>query len=439
MRAFFETERGKRVAWYLYDFGNSAYAAVVILAIYPAFFKNAVVGGPEGTRLWGLANAVAMLVVTVISPLLGAIADHLAIKKRLLAAFTALACVATAMLWFVGKGDIAAGFAIFVIAEIGYRTAQIFYNAMLPEIADRSNFGRISGHGWAIGSIGGIVCLAIVLPMVVIMGASAVNATMVVTAVFFAVFSLPLFAFVKEKALPKPPVPGVSLWTLGFRQVWATLRKARHYRDFMVFLVAFIFLNDAVMIALGFAAIIGAVLFGFGQQQLILLIVLVQVTNVIGSWVFGYMSDRISGKSAMQWSALALAVSVVWMMLNDSAALFYVIASLAGFAIAGQQSVSRTLVAKLTPASQSGEFFGLFSVAGRSSSVIGPALFGWVAADLALANAASGMDALAAEQAGLRSALWIILGFLGVGSAIMAMVREEEAVFEEAAGEVGAA
>ncbi len=431
MRAFFETERGRRFAWYLYDFGNSAYAAVVILAIYPTFFKNAVVGGPEGTRLWGIANAVAMLVVTVISPLLGAIADHMAIKMRLLAAFTALACVATAMLWFVGKGDVAAGFGIFVIAEIGYRTAQIFYNAMLPEIADRKNFGRISGYGWAIGSIGGILCLAIVLPMVVVLGGGAVPATMVVTAIFFAVSTLPLFIYVRETALPKPAIPGVSLWTLGFRQVYATLRKARQYRDYMVFLVAFIFLNDAVMIALNFAAIIGAVLYGFEQQQLIILIVLVQVTNVIGSWVFGYMTDHVSGKSAMLWSGAVLALAVGGMMVNDSAPMFYVIACVAGFAIAGQQSVSRTLVAKLTPASQSGEFFGLFSVAGRSSSVLGPALFGWVAADLAAAYARDGMAALPAEQAGIRAALWIILAFIAIGSVILLLMREEAMELEE--------
>ena len=426
MTAFFKTQRGKRFAWYLYDFGNSAYAAVVILAIYPTFFKNAVVGGPEGTRLWGLANALAMLVVTVISPLLGAIADQMAIKKRLLAAFTALSCVATAMLYFVGKGDIFAGFAIFVVAEIAYRTAQIFYNAMLPEIAERANYGRISGHGWAIGSIGGILCLALVLPMAVVLGPAAVPWTMLVTAVFFALGSLPLFWFVTEKALPKPAIAGVSVWKSGFMQIAATLRKARSFRDYILFLVAFIFLNDAVMIALNFAAIIGSVLYGFGQQQLIILIVMVQAANVVGSWVFGFWTDGAGGKSALFWSGILLAASVVWMIANHDPVMFYPITCLAGFAIAGQQSVSRTMVAKLTPASQSAEFFGLFSVAGRTSSVIGPALFGWVAADLAVANVAAGMEPLAAEQAGLRTALYIILAFLAAGSVILHFVREDD-------------
>lgn len=433
MRRFFESDQGRRVAWYLYDFGNSAYAAVVILAVYSAYFKDGVVGGAEGSKLWGFAVGIAMLIVAISSPLLGTIADRLAMKKRMLAMFTAMACIFTASLFFVTKGAVLAGMALFILAEVGYRSAQVFYNAMLPEIAPRHQIGRVSGNGWAIGSLGGIVCLAIVLPLVVLIGGTLiVRASMVITAVFFALSALPLLLYVPEKAQPVPMRQGENLLTLGFKRLYATMKQARHYREYLKFLVAFIFFNDAVMIALNFAAIIGAVLYGFEREQLIVLIIIVQVTNIAGAWLFGQLTDHIHAKGALMWSLAVMALAIVWMQLNDDAGMFYLIGALAGFAMAGLQAVSRTMVAKLTPAGQAGEFYGLFAVAGRSSSVIGPALFGWIAADLAGAFSSNGMDALAAEQEGLRLALYLILAFLAAGAFFLAFVREDEPAFGEA-------
>lgn len=427
VKRFFESPRGQRVAWYLYDFGNSAYAAVVILAIYSAYFKEGVVGGAEGSRLWGIAIGIAMLVVALISPILGAVSDRLAIKKRMLGFFTTIACVFTACLFFVGPGDIFIGMAFFILAEIGYRSAQVYYNAMLPEIAPPAHIGRVSGNGWAIGSLGGILCLAIVLPLVVVIGGNLVlRSTMVITAIFFALSTLPLFFYVRETAQPKPLAKGESIWTLGFKRLGKTFQRARQYGDFLKFLVAFIFFNDAVMIALNFAAIIGAVLYGFEREQLIVLIILVQITNVAGAWLFGKITDHLHAKGAILWSIALLAITIVWMQINTNPFTFYVIGAAAGFAMAGIQAVSRTMVAKLVPRTQTAEFFGLFAVAGRSSAVIGPALFGWIAVDGAAAYMRDGMEADAAEQAGMRLAIYLILGFLAVGAAALLFVREEE-------------
>ena len=137
----------ERWGWYLYDFGNSAYASVVLLAVYAPYFKEQVVGGAEGSRLWGLAVAVAMIVVALASPVLGAVADFSGTKKRFLFTFTAVSCVATALLFFVQRGDVLAGMVLFIIAEIGYRAAQVYYNGLLPEIAAPEEMGRISGGG----------------------------------------------------------------------------------------------------------------------------------------------------------------------------------------------------------------------------------------------------------------------------------------------------
>ena len=156
----------ERWAWYLYDFGNSAYAGVVLLAVYSAYFKGTVVGGARGSFLWGLAIGIAMLVVAVIAPILGTIADFSGKKKVFLFLFTSVNILFTGLLFFVQKGDVFIGMLFFILAEIGYRSGQVFYNSLLPEISSSDDMDKISGNGWAIGSAGGVVCLLIVLALI---------------------------------------------------------------------------------------------------------------------------------------------------------------------------------------------------------------------------------------------------------------------------------
>lgn len=196
--------RRDRWAWYLYDFGNSAYAAVVLLAVYSAYFQQQVVGGAEGSRLWGISVGIAMLVVALTSPVLGAIADFSGAKKRFLLFYTAMACVFTALLFFAQKGTVVIGMLFFILAEIGYRSAQVFYNSLLPEIATEEEIGRVSGIGWAIGSAGGILCLLIILPLIVLIGGTLiVRISLVVPAVFFALSALPVFFWLREQTNPR--------------------------------------------------------------------------------------------------------------------------------------------------------------------------------------------------------------------------------------------
>ena len=205
LRSYPAVTNRERWAWYLYDFGNSAYAAIVLLAIYSAYFKNSVVGGAEGSRLWGFSLGIAMFVVAVSSPVLGTMADFSGLKKRFLLFYTSLACLFTALLFLVQTGDIFIGMLFFILAEIGYRGAQVFYNALLPEIAEPHEIGRISGNGWAIGSVGGIICLLIVLPLIVLIGGTfIVRLSLVITAIFFALSTVPLFLWVTERSQPQP-------------------------------------------------------------------------------------------------------------------------------------------------------------------------------------------------------------------------------------------
>jgi MFS transporter, UMF1 family len=419
--------RRERWAWYLYDFGNSAYASVVLLAVYAPYFKEQVVGGAEGSRLWGLAVAVAMIVVALASPVLGAIADFSGTKKRFLFVFTAGSCVATALLFFVQRGDIVAGMVLFIVAEIGYRAAQVYYNGLLPEIAAPEEMGRISGIGWGVGALGGIICLLLILPIVTIVGGDlAQRLSLVVTAVFFAIFAVPIFVWLRERARPQPLPAGESYASVGFKRLLSTFRAARRYGEFLKFMLAFLIYNDGIITVLNFGAIIGAVLFGLDQQMLLFFVLLILVMNGVGSFAFGFLADRTGAKPALALSLLLMLGVVAWLYFTQSVVAFFLIGALAGFAMAGAQSVSRTMVAVLAPPGQSAEFYGLFAVVGRTSSFVGPAIYGWLAAEAALWFQAQGQAPALAEQGGQRLAILSIGVFLLVGLALLSRVDERE-------------
>jgi len=419
--------RRERWAWYLYDFGNSAYAAVVLLAIYSAYFKEGVVGGAEGSRLWGLAVGIAMLVVAVTSPVLGTIADLAAGKKRFLFFYTVLSCVFTAALFFVQKGDWLIGMLFFILAEVGYRSAQVFYNSLLPEIAAPDEIGRVSGNGWAIGSAGGIICLVLVLVPIVLTDGDplVVRLSLVFTAVYFIVSALPTFFWLRERAEPQGLPTGESYLTLAFKRLGRTLKTVGRFREFLKFMLAFLIYNDGILMVLDFGAILGAVLYGMEQQELIVFMIVVQVTSVIGAYLFGLLANMFGSKRSLVAALVLMIVPVVWLYFSYSRLEFYFIGALAGFALTGVQSVSRAMVSVFSPPGQSAEFYGFFAVTGRTSSFIGPTVFGLLAAEATRWYQAAGwMTELAAERAGHRLALFSIVAFLAVGLALLLWVSE---------------
>lgn len=420
-----KSTRKERWAWYLYDFGNSAYAAVVLLAVFSAYFQGEVVGGAEGSRLWGLSIAIAMLVVAVTSPVLGAIADFSASKKRFLFFYTTMACLFTAALFFAAPGRVFIGMTCFILAEIGYRSAQVFYNGLLPEIAEPGEMGRISGNGWAIGTAGGIVCLLLILPLVVMIeGLLIVRISLVITAVFFALSAVPLFIWLPERAQAKPLPAGKNYLSVAVDRLKATFRATGRFKEFLKFMLAFLIYNDAVIMALDFAAIIGAVLYGMEQQTLIIFVIVVQATNVVGAFVFGWLVDRIGGRRSLIVAIVMMIAVVIWLFFNQTVTGYFFVGAAAGFAMAGIQSVSRTMVALFAPPGQGAEFYGLFAVVGRTSSFIGPAVYGLVAAEAALWYESQGRLTDLAEQSGQRVAILLIAAFLILGLAVLAFVTD---------------
>ncbi|MCA9934715.1 MAG: MFS transporter [Ardenticatenaceae bacterium] len=427
--------RKERWAWYLYDFGNSAYAAVVLLAVYSAYFQGTVVGGAEGSRLWGLAVGIAMLVVAVTSPVLGAVADYSGSKKQFLLFYTVMAVLFTAALFFAKPGSVAIGMGFFILAEIGYRSAQVFYNGLLPEIAAPEEIGRVSGNGWAIGTAGGVICLLLVLPLIVLQqngvipleGTLVVRLTLLITAVFFALSAIPIFLWLPERAKGKVLPQGETYLSVALKQLRRTFSKARSFKEFIKYMVAFLVYNDGVIMALDFAAIIGAVLFGMNQQDLIIFVIVVQITNVFGAFAFGRWVDIIGGKHSLALSIVIMVGAVAAMFFAQNSTQFFMIGAVAGFAMAGTQSVSRTMVGMFAPAGQSAEFYGFFAMTGRTSSFIGPAVYGALAFRAAQWYERQGETAVLAEQLGQRIAILSIAAFLLVGLLLLVFVNEGKA------------
>ncbi len=427
-------KRRAQWAWYLYDFGNSAYAAVILLAVYSAYFQGKVVGGSEGTRMWGFALGIAMLVVAAVSPFLGAIADYAAYKKRFLFFFSALSWVFTALLFFVNKGNIFTGTFFFIMAEIGYRGAQVFYNALLPDVATDEEAGRVSGNGWAIGSIGGIVCLLFILPAIMFVKDPLlvetdfiIRASFPFTAVFFAAATLPLFLWVKEKHIRRALPQGDNFLTLAFKRLKHTFQAVKHFKEFLKFILAFLVYNDGVLMALNFASILGGVLFGMKTQELIIFMIIVQFTSALGAYLFGIIAEKFGFKRTLIVSLLLMIASVIWMVFNPSATLYYVIGGLAGFALTGVQSLSRTMTSLFAPQAKTTEFFSFFAIAGKSSSFIGPTLFGLIAHAAAVWFENAGQSTDEALKLGHRSGTVAIAVMLLLGLFLLLLVNEKKA------------
>ena len=416
-------QKRSRWSWYFYDFGNSAYASVILLAVYSTFFKNVVVGGAEGIRLWGLSVGIAAVLVALVSPVLGAISDVTKFKKKFLLGFTSLAIVFTAMLFFVKAGDVFTGMLFFILAEIGYRGAQVFYDALLSDISTPETVGAISGKGWAMGMVGGIISLLIVLLPIQLIGDHMIPYAFLVTAVFFLISSIPTYIWVKEKD-PIGELPrNKRLTAVAFRKIIDTFLSIKSYKEFIKYMVAFLIYNDGIMMLMDFAAIIGATLYGLDQVQLIIFVIIIQFAGAIGALFFGKIADKISGKQATLYSLIILSLSICALFFITDLTGFFIVGFFAGFSLSGAQAVSRSMVVQLAPADKLTEFYGFLSVAGRTSTFVGPLVFGTLTFRMNNWYVNHGFGIAEAEVLGLMWGIGSIIAFLVIGGVLLLFVK----------------
>jgi UMF1 family MFS transporter len=423
MKKPFDPNKRPRWSWYFYDFGNSAYASVILLAVYSAYFKGTVVGGAEGTHLWGISVGIAAVIVALVSPILGTIADYSKAKKAFLLAFTAMSVVFTAMLFFVRKGDVFTGMLYFILAEIGYRGAQVFYDALLTSVSTPENIGSVSGKGWAVGMLGGIAALILVLIPIQLIKGFFVPIAFLITAAFYLLSSIPMLLWVKEVDENAGEKPEKGNIRIAFERLAVTFRSIKSYKEFIKYTVAFLIYNDGIMMLMDFAAIIGATLFGMTQIQLILFVIIIQISGAVGALLFGKISDRLSSKESILISLVLLIACIVALFFVDSLVLFFVVGFFAGFSLSGAQAVSRSMVSQLAPAAKTAEFYGFLSVAGRTSTFIGPLVFGTLSFRMNNWYLKHGVDAITAEHNGLYWAIGSILLFLVAGLVFLLFVK----------------
>jgi UMF1 family MFS transporter len=373
-------DRKKIFVWTLFDFANTAFSVIIVTVIYSKYFSNYVTGGQRW--LWGLAVSLSMILAALLSPPLGAIADASRNRKRFLLMFTLISVVCTALMFFVNKGDVLIGFLLFVFANIGFESGLVFYDAFLPNLTEKKNFGRVSGYGFAMGYLGALAVLLIV--MVLLPSANStdyyfyIRISFVVAAAFFFFFSVPLFLFISEPPV-KDPVK-TDLIKKGTKKSFNTFKDIfflGKYPAISRFLSAFFLYNDAIITIIAFASIFASNILKMTDEEIILFFIIVQSTAVLGSFIFGIISDHIGPKKTITYTLGIWIIVVFGAFFVQTIAEFYVVGLLAGLSIGSSQSCSRSLMAMLTPHEREAEFFGFYDgLFGKSSAVLGPFVYG---------------------------------------------------------------
>ncbi len=363
------------ISWCLFDFANSSYSAVISAVIFPVYYANIIVGNSagEGDFWWGRAISVSMLFIALTSPFLGGIADYTGSQKKLLALYTGICIAAVSGFSTLAPGAAAIGFILIVLANMGMEGGLVFYNSFLPRIASAEYQGRASSWGFSLGYAGSIISLLIAMPLA---SSGRYAATWIMTAAFFSVFSLPAFVF-----LPADIKAGVSPLKAGIRgtkQAWQTIRSLWTGRDTRLFLIAYLFYEDGVNTVIVFSSIFAATTLHFGTHELIGLYIVVQVTALAGAFIMAKPTDTWGPKKVVTLSLLLWVLVAILAFFVQTKQQFWAVASIAGTGLGTVQAGTRALYVQYIPHGEEAEYFGVYSMVGKSSAILGPLLFGLV-------------------------------------------------------------
>jgi UMF1 family MFS transporter len=377
--------RRERFAWCMYDFANSGYTTVILTAIFNAYFVGVIAaeqGSGDATLLWTLAMAAANALVLISAPVVGAIADYSGAKKRFLTATTIGCVVFTALLYCAGPGDIALAVVLVILATLMFASGENLIAAFLPEISTPQTIGRLSGYGWALGYLGGLLALVLCLAYVTyaekqgVEAAQYVPVTNLIVAALFALAALPTLLWLRERATVAESFDSTRIVRQGFSRLRATLREARLHTDLFRFLLALTTYYAGIHIVIVLAAVYAQEVMGFQTKDTIILIMVVNVTAAIGAFLFGHLQDCIGSLRCIAITLVIWIAAIVCAYFADDTVLFWVAANLIGTALGGAQSAGRALVGQFTPAGRQGEFFGLWGLATKLSAIIGPLTYG---------------------------------------------------------------
>jgi UMF1 family MFS transporter len=409
-------------AWCLYDWANSGFTTLVVTFVYATYFTRAM--APDeitGTAWWSRGITVSALLVALLSPIVGALADQGGLRRTLLAGTTTICIAASATLAFVAPGPPHAAviaLAVFVVGNVCYEVGQSLYNSFLPIIASPARIGRVSGYGWGMGYVGGLGCLVIALvalvqPDVPWFGVSKeagfnIRAANLLVAGWFALFSVPFFVLA-----PREPRAGGRV-DLGaaFRDLARLFREVRRYREAAKFLLAQLVYNDGLITIFAFGGIYAAGTFGMSTAEIIVFGIGLNVAAGAGAFAFGFVDDRIGGKATVMLSLAALTVATALAVWAPNRTWLWIAGMMVGVFAGPTQSASRSLMGRFVPEGRQGEFFGFFAFSGKFTSFMGPLLLG------------SATQVFQSQRVGVAT----IMVFFIAGSLLLSTVNEQRGI-----------
>jgi UMF1 family MFS transporter len=409
-------------AWAFYDWANSTYFTVVITAVFPAFYGTYASAGLDPAQATARFSAITTLsvgLIAITAPILGAIADYTGIKKRLLLLFMLVGVASCAAMAAIGRGDWQLASLLFVVGNIGVSGSLVFYDSLLPHVARAEETDRVSAAGYAMGYLAGGVLLLINLAWILqpatfgfADAASATKAAFVSVAIWWLVFSIPLFRKVPEPRVELDPAERQNgHWLLAsFARLGRTFREMRHYKHAFILFIAMLLYQDGIQTMIRMSSIYAAEV-GIGQTAQIGAFVLVQFLGIPFSFLFGARGTRIGTKRAIMIALGVYTLTSIVGYFMDSVTDFYVLAGLVGTVQGGAQALSRALFARLIPQNKTSEFFGFFAVAERFATVLGPLVF-WMSVTLTGSS---------------RTAVLFIVVFFIAGAALLSLVDEHHA------------
>ncbi|MFZ5532670.1 MAG: MFS transporter [Pseudomonadota bacterium] len=379
--------RSALIAWSLYDWATSAYAALIQTFLFPAYFARALApDAATGTVWWGNAMGLAGLAIAVLAPILGALADRGGHRRLFLALLTLINVLATAALWTV-RPDADFALRALVLAGVGtvaLELAFVFYNAQLADLAAPERIGRWSGWAWGLGYLGGLACLVLALlgfvqatpPPFGLDPAAAepVRATFLLAAVWIAVFALPLLLMVPDPARARSDAPAGRVLRMAFTDLGRSLRGLLHDASMLRFFAGRLLLIDGLTTVFAFGGLFAAGTFGFDERAVLLFAIVLNLTSAVGAVAFAWLDDRLGARSAMLWSLVGLLITGTALLLAPSAGAFWVWGALLGIFVGPAQAASRSYLARMAPAGQRNELFGLMAFSGKATTFLGPFL-----------------------------------------------------------------
>lgn len=424
--------RKKVLSWALYDFANQPFTTIIVTFVYGAFFTKYIVNDEHfGTLLWTTAIAVTAIVVSILSPILGALADRGGYRKFFLMIFTWFCSIFSILLYFPDSGDVYLALSLFVIANISFEMGCVFSNSYLPDLSQKENIGKISGFAWGLGFFGGLIALFLSLSIFPEMDIEGIKKINVLVGVWFLVFSVPTFLYVKDK---KPEKFKKTHIKDTFKSLKKTLNQLRNYKIIANFLLARLFYNDGLITIFSLGGIYAVETLDFSFSEVMILGILLNISAGFGSFIFGYLEDKIGVLKIINISLLVLIISTLLAFiapytkifsdinfdiklfnlslhytLTFPQLIFWIAGILIGLMIGPNQSCSRSLMSQLTPEKKQNEFFGFFALTGKATSFLGPLFFGIIS-----------------NFYSQQFALWVVIIFFLIGLIIFNRINFKE-------------